>query len=172
MIVLLTIGGAVLAHVFTVQEISTGFTLEAPDVIVLVQSHQGLAIFKFFSTAGTSAFFMGFVGGHLGGGGGAGRGRGGGRGGGSGLTPRGQIGVDVGTSLTQAAFPRESDSFAGGKGLVADGALKAALVVSLAQSGDHLAFDKGGAFGALGAKVGLVAAGAVVFLVFAEKATL
>jgi len=172
LIVLLTIGCAVLAHVFTVQEISTGFTLEAPDVIVLVKGHQGLTIFKFFSTAGTSPFFMGLVGSHLGAGGGTGRGRGGGCGGGSGLAPRGQIGVDIGTSLTQAAFPRESNSFAGRKGLVADGALKAALVVGLAQSGDHLAFDKGVAFGALGAEVCLVAVCAVVFLFFAEKAAL
>ena len=154
------------------QEIPASFTLEAPDVIVLVQGHQGLTIFEFFSTAGTSSFPVRLVRGHLGTGGCAGCCRGGGGGRGNLAVVRGQLGADVGTSLTQAAFPRESDPFSGREGLVADGALKAVLVVGLAQSGDHLTFDECVAFGALGAEVGLVAAGAIVFLVLAEKTTL
>ena len=45
-------------------------------------------------------------------------------------------------------------------------------MVGLAQGRDHLALDEGVAFGALGAEVGLVAGGTIVFFVLAEKTTL
>jgi len=157
------------------QEISAGFTLEAPDVIVLLQGHQGLTIFEFVPTAGTSSFPVRLVRGHFGTGGCTSCCGGGGSGGCCGYfrsIVRDQLGVDIGTSLTQAIFSRESDPFSRWKGLAAGGALKAALVVGLAQSGDHLALDEGVAFGALGAEVGLVAASTIVFFFLAEKTTL
>jgi len=80
--------------------------------------------------------------------------------------------TDIGTGLTQATLSCEGDPFPGGEGLGACGALKAALVVGLTQSGDHFSLDKGVAHGTLGAEVGLVAVGAVVLLVLAEKASL
>ena len=163
-VVLLAIGAALVTHVLTVEQHAARRTLEAPDVILFVQRHQGLAVLQLLAAAGAAV---------------AGRScpiavgcgrRGGGGGQLGGHQPGVQLLLCMDALLTEAVLPRKGDPLPGGEGFAAARTCETLLVEGVAEGGDHLALHILVALGTLGAVVGLVALGAEVFAVLREEA--
>lgn len=146
LVVFLTVGGAILADVFSCQNFATGFTFEAAQVPLSLQCQQSLSVLNVSATAGTRAGTRDAFGGS----------------GGHGLS----------AVLAQAVLPIKRDSVTSRKRTFADGADEAGWVVGLPQSGDHLPLHKLAAGVTAGAMDALVVQSAQVVSILHEESSL
>lgn len=150
LVVLLAVGEAVLSHVLPMKNSAADSTLEAPDVPLLVQGNECLALHQLFFASGTF---------RAGGGGGA----------------AGRLGVhngNVEASLAEALLPCVGDALPGREGLSASGTREALLMIGVPEGRHHLALHVEAASGAPLAEVLLVTLGAVVILLPREESAL
>lgn len=115
LVVLFTVGRAVLADVLPGENLPTGLAFKAPQVPLLLQGQQRLPVLDVPSTASTIAGAGGFfrAGRHW-----------------------------LRTQLTEAVSPIERDSVSGWKRALADSTRKAVGMIGLAQGSDHLSFHE------------------------------
>lgn len=145
LVVLLTVGGAILADVLPGQHFAAGLTLEAAQVPLSVQGKKSLSVLNVSATSGTVA-------------------------GAQDVLWSWRHGLD--TVLTQTVLPVKGHPVPGRERSFADGADEAGRVVGLAQGSDHFSLNKIPAAIAAGAVHSLVVQRAQIFSILHEEAPL